>query len=76
MQLIDSETEFNPDLAIGFLSYSNKSNNFKNAELIKKITNELVSFAVKYSFVGDDKIQKYFKIQLGWLMQRPNSSGL
>ena len=60
-QLIDSETEFNPDLAIGFLSYSNKSNNFKNAELIKKITKELITFAVKYSFVGDDKIQKYFK---------------
>ena len=61
VQLIDSETEFNSDLAIGFLSYSNKSNNFKNAELIKKITNELVTFAGKYSFVGDDKIQKYFK---------------
>ena len=61
VQLIDSETEFNSDLAIGFLSYSNKSNNFKNAELIKKITKELVNFAVKYSFVGDDKIQKYFK---------------
>ena len=61
VQLINLETEFNPDLAIGFLSYSNKSNNFKNAELIKKITKELVNFAVKYSFVGDDKIQKYFK---------------
>ena len=61
VQLIDSETEFNPDLAIGFLSYSNKSNNFKNAELIKKITSELIIFAGKYSFVGDDKIQKYFK---------------
>ena len=61
VQLIDSETEFNPDLAIGFFSYSNKLNNFKNAELIKNITNELVTFAGKYSFVGDDKIQKYFK---------------
>ena len=61
VQLINLETEFNPDLAIGFLSYSNKSNNFKNAELIKKITNELVTFAGKYSFVGNDKIQKYFK---------------
>ena len=61
VQLIDLETEFNSDLAIGFLSYSNISNNFKNIKLIKKITNELVTFAGKYSFVGDDKIQKYFK---------------
>ena len=61
VQLIDSETEFNSDLAIGFLSYSNKSTNFKNAELIKKITKELITFAGKYSFVEDEKIQKYFK---------------
>ena len=45
----------------GIVRAINKSNNFKNAELIKKITKELVTFAIKYSFVGDDKIQKYFK---------------
>jgi len=65
VQLINLETEFNPDLAIGFLSYYNKSDNFKNAELIKKISNELFNFTKEYSFIGYDIFKiffiKYFK---------------
>jgi hypothetical protein len=59
-QLIDPETEFFSNLEIGCLSYSNKEAHFKNAELIKKISNELFNFTKEYSFIGDDKIKIFF----------------
>ena len=50
-----------PEMAICSFSYSIKNIQFKSAELIKKITNVLFAFIEQYSFVGNNKIKKYFK---------------
>jgi hypothetical protein len=60
-QLIDPSFIISRDMAIGCLTFTNKTVNFRNTELIRNIINELYNFINKYSLVINIKTRKYFK---------------
>jgi hypothetical protein len=61
-QLLDPSFFLTPYMKIACFSFNNKNTYYNNAELIKKITNELFDFIDnKYEFGSSDKTPKYFR---------------
>lgn len=61
VQLINPSFFMHPELAIVCFSYINKTTYFKNSEIIKSITMILYNFVDSYSFIQNDKINRYFR---------------
>ena len=61
VQLINPSFFMHPELAIVCFSYINKTTYFKNSEIIKSIKMILYNFVDRYSFIQNDKINRYFR---------------
>jgi hypothetical protein len=60
-QLIDPSFVMPPEMAIGCFSFINKTTDFKNSQIIKKITSNLFDYIEQYTFEEDKKVKTYFR---------------
>ena len=60
-QLIDPSFVMPPEMAIGCFSYINKTTDFKNSQIIERITSNLFDYIEQYTFKEDKKLKTYFR---------------